>query len=222
MNIKSQSVRSKVFSGLFWKFGERILAQGVSFFVSVILARLLMPGDYGTVALITIFISLANVFVVSGFSTALVQKKDANETDFSTYFYCSLIVSVLIYGILYLSASNIVAFYRQKELTVIIRVFSLRIPISAYNAIQHAYVERHMIFKKYFFSTLFGTIISGIVGIIMAYLGFGVWALIAQYFTNTIIDTIVLGITVPWYPKLLFSWTSAKSMMSYGIDKQII
>lgn len=215
-NNMNDSFKLAIFSGLFWKFGERILAQSVSFLVSVILARLLMPSDYGTVALVLVFINLANVFVTSGFSTALIQKKDATELDFSTNFYCSLGISCLVYFVMFLIAPFIEKFYGMSGLSLIIRVFSLRIPISAFSSIQHAYVERYMLFKRYFFSTLFGTIISGVVGITLAYLGFGVWALIAQYFTNTIVDIIVLMFTVPWRPKLLFSFTSAKDMMSFG------
>lgn len=210
------SDKRNVFSGLFWKFSERILAQGVSFVVSIILARILMPEDYGIVSMVNIFITIADVFVVSGFSTALIQKHDANETDFSTILYCSLFVSVLIYVVLFLSAPFIADFYNEPILAQVIRVFGLRMPLAAYNSVQHAYVSRHMLFKKFFYSTLGGTLVSGIVGIAMAYLGFGVWALIGQYFTNSIIDIIVLSFTIKWKPKLLFSLSSAKSLMSFG------
>ena len=214
--MNNENLKNSIFSGVFWKFAERILAQGVSFIVSVILARILMPSDYGIVALILVFINIADVFVTSGFSTALVQNKDADRIDFSTNFYSSMAVSILVYLILFIAAPFIEKFYDMQGLALILRVFALRIPLSAYSAIQHAYVERHMIFKRYFFSTLGGTLISGVVGIIMAYKGFGAWALIAQYFTNTIVDIIVLSITVPWHPEFVFSWKSAKSMMNYG------
>lgn len=214
--MNNGNLKNQVFSGLIWKFAERILAQGVSFIVSVVLARILMPSDYGIVALILVFINIANVFVTSGFSTALVQNKDANSVDFSTNFYCSLAMSILVYWILFAIAPFLSQFYEMPDLALILRVFALRIPLSAYSAIQHAYVERNMIFKRYFFSTLGGTLISGVVGIMMAYNGFGAWALIAQYFTNTIVDIFVLSITVPWHPEFLFSWKSAKSMMNYG------
>lgn len=208
--------KRSVFSGLFWKFSERILAQGVSFVVSIVLARLLMPEDYGTVAMVNVFITIADVFVVSGFSTALIQKKDADDTDFSTILYCSLLVAVVIYIILFVSAPFISEFYNTPILCNVIRVFSLRMPLAAYNSVQHAYVSRHMLYKKFFYSTLFGTILSGFVGIAMAYHGLGVWALIGQYFTNSIVDTIVLSFTVEWKPKCLFSISAAKKLMSYG------
>lgn len=210
------NTKNKIFSGLIWKFGERILAQGVSFIVSIILTRLLAPEDYGIIAMVLIFITIADVFVSSGFATALIQKKDSDDTDFSTMFYCSLVVSIGIYFFVFIIAPIIAKFYDTPIVSFVLRVFALRIPLGVYNTIQHAYVSRHMMFKRFFFSTLFGTLLSGAVGIIMAYLGFGVWSLVAQYFTNTIVDTIVLAVTIPWKPKLLFSWSAAKSLMNYG------
>lgn len=206
----------KVFSGMVWKFLERILAQLVSFTVSVVLARLLSPEHYGTVAMVTVFINIANIFVTSGLSTSLIQKKDADELDFSTVFWCTLLLSVLIYGALFVGASYIASFYNAPELVMIVRVFSIKILISAYNSIQHSYVSRKMMFKKFFFSTLLGTITSGVVGILMALNGCGVWSIVAQYLVNSTIDTIVLGFTVPWHPKLVFSMQAAKPLVQFG------
>ena len=207
---------SKVITSLIWKFMERISAQFVSFAISIILARLLMPEDYGVISMILVFITIADVFVTSGFASSLIQKKDANEKDFSTMFFLSFIMSILIYIALFLLAPYIANFYNMLDLTLIIRVFALKLPIASVNSIQHAYVSKHLIFKKFFFSTLIGTIISGVIGIIMAYNGFGVWALVAQYLSNSFIDTLVLFITIPWRPKLLFSTKSAKQMMKFG------
>lgn len=210
------SLKTKVFSGLIWTFGERIIAQSVSFIVSIILARILMPSEYGVVSMILVFINLANVFVANGFGESLVRKNDASETDFSTIFYCSFIFSWLLYGILFVFAPVIADFYSAPLLIPLLRVLALKLPISSISTIQHAYVSKHMIFKKFFFSTLGGTLISGVVGITMAYVGCGAWALIAQYLVNTIIDTIVLFITIPWRPKLLFSGRAAKELVGYG------
>ena len=212
----NSSVKYKTLSGFAWKFGERISAQLVSFIVSIILARILSPEHYGIVAMVTVFINIANVFVTSGFSTSLIQKKDASETDFSTIFYCSLAVSVILYLILFLLAPIIADFYDEQLLTSVIRVFSIKILISAYNSVQHAYVSRHMLFRKFFFSTLIGTIVSGVIGIIMAYMGFGVWAIVSQYLVNSMMDTIVLAFTIPWKPRIVFSYSSAKSLMNFG------
>ncbi len=205
-----------VFSGFFWKFAERILAQLISFVVSIVIARILVPDDYGLVAMGMVFINIANVIVSNGFSAALIQKKDADETDFSTLFYCSLIISMPLYLVLYLFAPVVADFYNNDQLVQLIRVFGLILPISSYKSIQQAYVSKKLDFKKFFFSTLSGTIASAFVGILLALYGFGAWALVAQYFTNSIIDSIVLTFTIQWRPKLLFSFKKAKPLLSFG------
>lgn len=214
--MNQESTKNKVVSGMFWKFGERMLAQLISFLVSIALARILMPEEYGIVSIVLIFINLANVFVTSGFSTSLIQKKDAGDLEFSTIFYCSLAVSIIIYSILFLVAPYISTFYDMPSLTLVIRIFSICLIINSYNSIQHAYVSKNMIFKKFFFSTFIGTILSGIIGIYMAYRGCGVWALVAQHLTNSIIDSLVLSFTISWHPKLKFSFKTAKELMGYG------
>ena len=214
--MKKSQQGNSVVGGVIWKFAERIINQGVAFLVSLVLARLLTPEDYGTIALVLVFISLADVFVNSGFATSLIQKKDADDTDFSTMFYCSLVCSIAIYGIFFLCAPFIASFYKNPELTLIVRVFALRIPLSVYFAIQSAWASRNMQFRVFFFSGLFAQIISGALGIAMAFAGFCVWALIAQYFAGTIVNTIVLCFMIPWHPKRLFSFTRAKSLMKYG------
>lgn len=208
--------KDSALAGVIWAFAERILAQVVSLTVSVILARLLLPEEYGIVSLVMVFITIANVFVSHGLGDALIQKKNADTVDFSTIFYCNIIISILIYVVLFIAAPFIASIYKNPVLIPVIRVFSIRIPVAAINSIQHAYVSKHMQFRKFFFSTLGGTLISGIVGVWMAYRGFGVWALVAQYLTNTTIDTIVLFITVKWRPTLQFSKTSAKELVSFG------
>lgn len=211
-----QDKKDSIKSGLFWKFAERICAQGVSFVLSMILARILMPEDYGIVAILLVFINLANVFVSDGFSTALIQKKGVNDLDYSTMFYCSVAVSLVMYTLLFFLAPTIALFYNNVNLIWPLRILSLKLPIAAVNSIQHAYVSRNMMFKKFFWSTLIGTVISAVVGIFMAMQGLGVWALVAQYLTNSIIDTLVLFFTIPWYPKIMFSIDCAKRLMSYG------
>lgn len=213
---KNLSQANKVFSGVFWKFAERFLAQIVSFVVSVVLARILLPKDYGAISIVMVFIAFADVLVVSGFSTSLVQKKDANLTDFSTIFYCSLIVAVILYGILFVTAPFVADFYKMPILKNAIRILSLRIIIGSYNSIQHAYVSRKMLFKRFFFSTLFGTVISGIIGVVLAIKGFEIWALVIQYLSNTFIDSVVLTLTIDWKPSFVFSFTSAKKLMNFG------
>ncbi len=208
--------RKKVVSGLLWKFGERITAQIISLVVSIILARLLSPDEYGAVALIMVFITIANVFVANGFGSALIQKKDADNLDFSSVFFINLGISVVLYFIIFFSAPFIADYYELPILAPGLRVIGVRIIVAAINTVQQAYVSRHMLFKRFFWSTLFGTLISGVVGIAMAYKGYGVWALIAQYLTNTCTDTLVLWFTVRWRPQLKVSFTRAKDLISYG------
>lgn len=215
-NNKKSGLKLKVISGLAWTFGERILAQGVSFILSIVLARILMPDEYGIIAMVLVFINIADVFVSNGFGESLIQKQDADEVDFSTVFYCSFGVSWIIYIILFFAAPVIANFYNNSILVPVLRVLALKLPISSISTIQHAYVSKHMIFKKFFFSTLGGTLFSGLVGIAFALGGLGVWALVAQYLVNTLIDTIILFITVPWRPRLLFSTKSAKELVGYG------
>lgn len=214
--MNEKELNSKIFSGTIWKFCERIIAQGVSFVVSLILARLLMPEDYGAISVINIFIAIADVFLSSGLNTALIQKKDASELEFNTIFYCNLILGGIVYVVFFIAAPFIAEAYDTPILTTAMRVFALRLPISSFQSIQSAYVSRTMNFKKFFFATTIGTIASAVVGIAMAYQGFGVWALIAQYLTNTIVNTFTLFTIVEWRPKLQFSFSAAKPLISYG------
>lgn len=210
------SLKRQTLSGFFWKFGERISAQLISLVVSVILARMLEPADYGAVAIVMIFITIANVFVTNGFGSALVQKKDADNLDFSSVFWVNLLFSFLIYLLIYASAPYIAAFYNLNVLKWALRILGFRVIIAAVNSLQQAYVSRNMLFKRFFWSTLFGTILSGVVGILIAYKGGGVWALVFQYLTNTTVDTFVLWVTVRWRPEIKCSIIRAKKLISYG------
>lgn len=134
--MNEKELNSKIFSGTIWKFGERIIAQGVSFVVSLILARLLMPEDYGAISVINIFIAIADVFLSSGLNTALIQKKDASELEFNTIFYCNLILGGIVYVVLFIAAPFIAEAYDTPILTVAMRVFALRLPISSFQSIQ--------------------------------------------------------------------------------------
>lgn len=208
--------KKRIVSSLVWRFAERCGAQGVAFVVSIVLARILEPSAYGTIALITVFTAILQVFVDSGLGNALIQKKDADNLDFSTVFFTNITVCTILYIFICFSAPLISSFYRQPELTPYIRVLSLTVLISGVKNVQQAYVSKHLLFKKFFFSTLGGTIIAGAVGVIMAYTGFGVWALVAQQVVNLSIDTAILWITVKWRPNRQFSFTRLKSLFSFG------
>ena len=215
-NNDNQNLTQKTISGIIWKLAERLGAQIVTLLVSIILARILLPKDYGIVSIVTIVITILNVFVTYGLGTSLIQKKNSDQLDFSTVFYSGIILSLLLYGILFFIAEPIAIFYENEQITWVLRVMGLRLPLAAINSVQQAYVSKKMIFRKFFFATLFGTIISGIVGITMAYNGYGVWSLVAQYLTNVLIDTIVLFIIVKWRPSLVFSFNRLKKLFSYG------
>lgn len=206
----------KAMVNFMWRLLERFGAQGVTVIVSIVLARLLDPSTYGTIALVTVFTSLLHVFIDSGLGTALIQKKDAGDLEFSSVFFFNMGMCILLYLGLYFAAPFIAKFYEIAELTAIVRVLGLTLIISGVKNIQQAYVSKHMLFKKFFFSTLGGTIGAAVAGITLAYLGFGVWALVGQYLFNALVDTIVLWCTVKWRPKMMFSFKCLKSLLGFG------
>ena len=214
--MSETTLKRKTITGLIWILIERIGNHTIGFIVSLILARLLMPEDYGVIAIVLVFINICDVFVVGGMGKALVQKKDADECDFSSIFYFNSIISLILYFILFLSAPYIAEFYSMPSLTMLIRVLGIRLFFAAYNTIQRAVVARGMRFRMFFVSTTFGTFISAAIGIWMAYSGFGVWALVGQNLSNNIINVLVLCFMVRWYPKLLFSWERTSKLFSFG------
>lgn len=220
----ARGLGKKAINAAGWKFAERILAQGISTVVGIVLARILDPEHYGVIAIVNVFITFCNVFVVTGLPEALIQKKDADETDFSSVFYLNLGIAIILYVILSLCAPFIADFYGEgyEQLVPVIRIMGIRLIFGAINSIQHARIARDLAFKKYFFVTLTGTLISAVVGISMAYLGFGVYALVAQYMTNTTIDTIMLFVFVRWHPKKAFSIKCVKRLGGYGIRLLIV
>lgn len=214
--MAEDSLKGKTIAGLFWTFAERIGAQLVSFVVSIVLARLLMPEEYGIIAIVWVFINICNVFVNSGFGRSLIQKKNADDLDFSSVFWFSLAMSLVLYAGLFIAAPWIARWYEMELLAPVLRVMGLRLIVAAFNTVQKAKVSRDMEFRKFFFSTIGGTLFSAVVGIAMAYLGFGVWALVAQELTNVAIDTTILFITIQWRPRLQFSLERMKGLFSYG------
>ena len=207
---------ASITSNFFWRFAERILAQLVTLVVSVILARILIPEDYGVVALVTVFISIMQIFIDSGLGTALVQKKDADDIDFSSVFFFNIFISVTLYCLLFAASPLIAFFYSNYELVPLIRVSGIILLIAGIKNVQQAYVSRNMLFKNFFYSTLGGTIFSAVVGIVLALFGFGAWALVAQMVSNYLIDTIILWIVVKWRPIKAFSPVRLKILISFG------
>lgn len=208
--------KSKVLSGLFWKLMERGGTQGVQFFLQVILARLLMPKDYGILAIVAIFITIAGIFVQSGLSTALIQKKDVGEGDFSSVFYLSLLISILLYIVLFIASPAIAVFFAEPQLVWVLRIVSLTLLLGAFVSVQYAVIARKMQFKKLFYSSLGAVTISGTTGIAMAYSGYGVWALVGQQLINQLSIVIILWFIVPWRPGRFFSVQGLIILFSFG------
>lgn len=212
----SENRRSKVFNSFLWRFFERSGAKGVTFIVSLLLARILDPVVYGIIAIVMVFTNIMQVFIDSGLGNALIQKKDAESVDFSSVFYFNLITCFVLYAVMFFAAPFISVFYEMPELTSVIRVLSLSIVVSGIKNVQQAYVSKYLMFKKFFYATLGGTIVAAIVGIIMGLLGYGVWALVAQFLVNNCIDTLILWVLVDWRPTREFSFARLKDLLSYG------
>lgn len=224
LNSAKVNTKEKTIKGLFWQYMEKLGGEAVALIVSIVLARLLGPSAYGIIPLITVFTSLLNVIVQGGFGSALIQKKDADRIDFSTVFFFQLCLSGILYLGMFFAAPLIAQFYNNTYMTHMIRILSLSLIIGAVNNVQHAYVSKTMQFKKFFFASFTGTILSGGVGIALAFIiinitgnpVYGAWALIAQKLTDQVIDTVFLWFTVKWRPKLSFSFKKLKGLFSYG------
>lgn len=208
--------KQKVVYNLIWRFMERFGSQLVSFVVQIVLARMLAPSVFGTVAKVTIITSILLVFVDSGMANSLIQKKDPDDLDFSSVFFFNLAFCLVLYAGLFAAAPAIARFYKDAQLAAIIRVLGLTVVVAGVKNVQQAYVSKTLQFKRFFFATLGGTLLSAVVGIAMVYAGFGVWAIVAQQLTNVTVNTGILWLTVGWKPKWMFSFARLKGLLSYG------
>ena len=208
--------RSSVFSGLFWKLLERFGVQGIQFVLQIVLARILSPDHYGTLSMMIIFITLANVFVQNGFNAALIQNKDVTEEDYSSVFWLSLGIAGVLYGVIFLSAPVIANFYRMPDLEAPLRVLALTLFPGALNSVQLAKISREMDFKKVFFGNISGIILAGIAGLVLAMLGGGLWALVIQNLLNIIIACAVMFFSSKWRPRLVFNFRRIGELFHFG------
>lgn len=206
----------KVFSNLIWRFFERVGAKLISVVVQLVLARILAPDDFGTVAIVVVITDILQVFVESGFGTALIQKKDADDLDFSSVFFFNIAACLVLYIALFFSAPLLAVIYKNDALTRIFRILGIILIISGVRNVQQAYVSRNMLFKRFFFATLGGQICAAVIGISMALKGYGVWAYVTQYLVNNFVGTLILWITVKWRPRFEFSFDRLKGLFSYG------
>ena len=195
---------------------ERFGSHLITFTVTTILARMLEPAAYGTIALINVFINLADVFIYSGMGTALVQKKNADETDFSSLFYCNMVICLVAYVAMFLGAPYIAAFYNTPSLTLITRIMAVNLIFAGVKSIQQSYVSKHLLFRLFFWSNFTANLIAGLIAIWMAYRGYGVYALVQQIIVHNFLCCFILSALTRWYPRLLFSTERLKGLFSYG------
>ena len=207
---------NSISKALGWKLLERFGVQGIQFILQIILARILTPEHYGTLSMMIVFTNLANVFIQSGFNTALVRKKDVDEDDYSSVFWASLAIATIIYIILFFTAPVIARFYEMPDIVAPFRILGLMLFPGAFNSIQIVKVRRDLNFKKIFISSTVGNIVAGGIGIAMAYLGFGLWSLVAQTLLNITMACLVMLITVRWRPKLVCNFKKLKVLLSFG------
>lgn len=211
-----EPLKQKVVSGILWRGLERVGTQIVSFVVTIVLARLLEPKDFGTIALITVFIALSQVFIQAGFGAALIQKKDVTEADYNSVFYLSLSVATLLYFVLFCSAPWVADFYKEPVLTGVLRVLSLTLIVGALNSVQTAVLNREMKFRLSFNVSLIAVIVSGVIGMGMAYCGYGVWALVASSLGGQIATTLTLWVVISWRPLWTFSFSALRQLFGFS------
>ncbi len=210
------SLKQKAVKGLFWSTVENFSAKGIQFVLGIILARILLPEDYGLIGMIMIFLAISAVFIESGFSKALIQKKDRDEKDFSTVFFFNIAISVVFYLILFLTAPLIANFYNQDILISIVRVIGLLIIINSFGVVQRTKFTINIDFKTQTKASTTSIVVSGLIGIYMAYAGYGVWALVFQALSKALINVTILWILSKWMPRDGFHMERFKALFSFG------
>lgn len=212
----SDSLKSKTVSGVLWSAIERFSLQGVQFIINVLMARLLLPSDYGMIGMLAVFLQISQTFIDSGFSDALVQKKDRTETDLSTVFYFNIVISVLLYLLLFIGAPFIAQFYHMPELTLVTRIVMLNLIFSSFAAVPKIILVIKIDFKTQSKISLISAVVSGGIGITMAYKGYGVWSLVFQSLLNILLITFLSFYYINWRPLKTFSKDSFQNLFSFG------
>lgn len=212
----ASSLGDKTISGVAWNSIDRIAHYGISFVVSIVLARLLSPEDYGLIGIITIFITIFNAILDGGLSTALIRKKDLTDTDCNTVFYSNIVLSIFLSLTLFFSAPLIARFFERPELVDLVKVMSSLLVINAFSIVQQSLLTKNINFKTQTIISVVANVSSGVVGIALAFAGFGVWALVAQQLSARLFTTILLWVLNKWLPKFVFSWDSFKELFGFG------
>jgi len=211
-----EHIKQKTISGLTWSFIDNFVNQGIQFIVGIILARLLSPSEFGLVGMITIFIAVSQSFIDSGFSNALIRKKECSQTDYSTVFFFNLLAGIILYVLLFIISRPISNFYDQPELQPLIKVLGLSLIFRSFSIIQGVILVKKIDFKTQAKISIFSTVISGTTGIMMAYSGFGVWSLIGRTVSAALFYSLFLWIWNRWRPVLVFSKKSFKELYGFG------
>lgn len=216
-----ESIKNKFFSGIAWSFIQNVAVRGVGFIFTILLTRTLSPGDYGLIGMLAIFMTISEVFITSGFGGALIQKKDCNDDDFSTAFYFNVLVSIFIYCLLFFAAPLIANFYHEPQLVLLTRIISLSFVFGSFNIVQDAKLQKAMDFKSLAIINLTCTIISGIIGVTMAFSGCGVWSLVGQAISSSLFRIVVFPLFTHWHPNRPFNVDSFRHLWNFG-SKMIV
>lgn len=209
-------LRQRTATGVLWSFSQQLSQRGIGILVTLLLAHFLAPADFGLMAMLAVFITIASSLMESGFKQALIRKKDALQRDFSTAFYANILLGFLSYGLLFVVAPAVAVFYDEPRLTDLIRVVGISIPITSFQVVQIANLSRSLNFKTQLKATVPATIASGFIAIALGYLGFGVWALVAQTLMVSALTTLILWAMQLWQPTLEFSRQSLSDMFGFG------
>ena len=218
----AESVKKQLTNGVLWNFIEKALMEGAQFVIGIILARLLLPSDFGLIGMLAIFVAISNVFIDGGFAKALIQKKECTDIDYSTAFVSNIVVSLLIYVILFISAPWIAVFYHEPILTDLTRVLALNYVLGSFNIVQRARLMSNVDFKSLAKIRVSSVFVGGIVGVVMAYTGFGVWSLVGQTISATLLQIIVFPFFSKWKPSFRFSQESFRNLFGFGSKLMII
>lgn len=211
-----ESLKNKTVKGIVWSSIERFSVQGIQFLVMIVMARLLTPKDYGLVGMVAIFIAVAQSLVDSGFSQALIRKQNRTETDNSTVFYFNIVVGILLYLVLFAIAPLVADFYDSPELTALMRVICLSVVFNSFVVVQRALLTVNIDFKTQAKASLTAAVVSGVIGIGMAYSGFSYWSIVAQQLVNLGLNTLLLWIFTRWRPRWIYSWGSFRELFTFG------
>lgn len=214
--MAEKKLKQKAVSSMIWVAIQRYSTMFIQFISGIILARLLTPYDYGCIGMLAIFMVLAEAFIDGGFGSALIQKKRPTQEDYSTIFFWNLLMAVVLYAILFVSAPTIARFYKIPLLSDVLRVYGIVLFIYAFNVVQRNQLRKKLNFKVLAKVTLFSAFFSLAVTIVMAYSGFGVWALVTQYILLALIPALLFWFFVKWRPTMIFSWTSFRELFSFG------